>query len=69
MPDNKNAYEIRLSVLQEAVSIEEQNQQRRIEKLQILHPTTLSNYELPADLSAESILETANKLYEFVEGS
>ena len=38
-------------------------------KLQIDAEKNNSSYELPKDLSAGSILETANKLYEFVEGS
>ena len=69
MSDNKNAYEIRLSVLQEAVGIEMENRYRIIEKLQIDADKNNSSYELPTDLSADSVLETANKLYEFVEGS
>ena len=69
MSDNKNAYEIRLSVLQEAVGIEMENRNRIIEKLQINADNNNCDYELPADLSADSVLETANKLYEFVEGS
>ncbi len=65
----QNAYEIRLSVLQEAVGIEMENRHRTIEKLQIDADKNNGSYELPADLSADSVLETANKLYEFVEGS
>ena len=65
----QNAYEIRLSVLQEAVGIEMENRNRIIEKLQINADNNNCDYELPADLSADSVLETANKLYEFVEGS
>jgi len=65
----QSAYEIRLSVLQEAVGIEMENRHRTIEKLQIDADKNNGSYELPADLSADSVLETANKLYEFVEGS
>jgi len=65
----QSAYEIRLSVLQEAVGIEMENRYRIIEKLQIDADKNNSSYELPTDLSADSVLETANKLYEFVEGS
>ena len=69
MSDNKNAYEIRLSVLQEALGLEMVNRDQLITKLQIDAEKNNSSYELPKDLSTDSVLETANKLYEFVEGS
>ena len=69
MSDNKNAYEIRLSVLQEAVGLEMSNRDHLITKLQIDADKNNSSYELPKDLSPDSVLETANKLYGFVEGS
>ena len=69
MSDNKNAYEIRLSVLQEAVGLEMSNRDQLITKLQIDAEKNNGSYELPKDLSTDSVLETANKLYGIVEGS
>jgi len=69
MSDNKNAYEIRLSVLQEALGLLMVNRDQLITKLQIDAEKNNRSYELPKDLSTDSVLDTANKLYGFVEGS
>ena len=66
---NQNAYEIRLSVLQEAVVLEMSNRDQLITKLQIDAEKNNGSYELPKDLSPDQVLKTANKLYKFVEGS
>lgn len=66
---NQNAYEIRLSVLQEAVVLEMSNREQLITKLQIDAEKNNGSYELPKDLSPDQVLKTANKLYKFVEGS
>ena len=66
---NQNAYEIRLSVLQEAVVLEMSNREQLITKLQIDAEKNNGSYALPKDLSPDQVLKTANKLYKFVEGS
>jgi len=63
---NKNAYEIRLEVLQMAVGMIDASYYAQLDKVR--HIAKDQPYELPEDTRVRDALRTAKKLYAFVEG-
>lgn len=69
---NKNAYEIRLDVLQMAKDLEMHNIYLRQEEVRLNHEKSTEYLEYPESVMAndklfDKILGTANKLYSFIE--
>lgn len=69
---NKNAYEIRLDVLQMAKDLEMHNVYLRQEEIRLNHEKSSEYLEYPESVMAtddlyNKILNTANKLYSFIE--
>ena len=69
---NKNAYEIRLDVLQMAKDLEMHNVYLRQEEIRLNHEKSSEYLEYPETVMAtddlyNKILNTANKLYSFIE--
>lgn len=69
---NKNAYEIRLDVLNMAKDLEMHNVYLRQEEIRTNHEKTTEFLEYPESVMAneklfDKILGTANKLYSFIE--
>jgi hypothetical protein len=69
---NKNAYEIRLDVLNMAKDLEMHNVYLRQEEIRINHEKNAEFLEYPEAVMAndklfDKILGTANKLYSFIE--
>ena len=64
---NKNAYEIRLEVLQSAIGLAESNYYQQVDKVR--HDAgEKGQYTLPEDTRVRDALRIAKKLYAFVEG-
>ena len=71
-PSNKNAYEIRLDVLNMAKDLEMHNIYLRQEEIRVNHEKSTEFLEYPETVMAtdklfDKILGTANKLYSFIE--
>ena len=69
---NKNAYEIRLDILQMAKDLEMHNVYLRQEEVRTNHEKTKEFLEYPESVMTndkfyDKVLETANKLYYFIE--
>jgi len=69
---NKNAYEIRLDVLQMAKDLEMHNVYLRQEEIRLNHEKSTEYLEYPESVMVtddlqNKILSTANKLYSFIE--
>lgn len=69
---NKNAYEIRLDVLNMAKDLEMHNVYLRQEEIRVNHEKSSEYLEYPESVMAneklfDKILGTANKLYSFIE--
>lgn len=69
---NKNAYEIRLDVLQMAKDLEMHNVYLRQEEIRLNYEKSSEYLEYPESVMAtddlyNKILNTANKLYSFIE--
>ena len=63
---NKNAYEIRLAVLQSAIELADSAYYQRLDKVR--HEAgEKGTYELPEDTRVKEALRIAKKLYAFVE--
>lgn len=64
---NKNAYEIRLEVLQSAIGLADSAYYQQLDKVR--HDAgEKGSYELPEDTRVRDALRIAKKLYAFVEG-
>lgn len=71
-PSNKNAYEIRLDVLQMAKDLEMHNVYLRQEEIRLNHEKSTEYLEYPESVMVtddlqNKILTTANRLYSFIE--
>ena len=71
-PSNKNAYEIRLDVLQMAKDLEMHNVYLRQEEIRLNHEKSTEYLEYPESVMVNDdlqnkILSTANRLYSFIE--
>lgn len=71
-PSNKNAYEIRLDVLQMAKDLEMHNVYLRQEEIRLNHEKSTEYLQYPESVMAndklfDKILSTANRLYSFIE--
>ena len=65
---NKSGYEIRLEVLQMAMSLASERYHQRCEQQRyIAEKTNASAYELPVDNRVTEALKLADELYGFVE--
>jgi hypothetical protein len=65
---NKNAYEIRLEVLQSAIELADSAHYQRLDKVR--HEAgEKGTYELPEDTRVKDALRIAKKLYTFVEAA
>ena len=65
---NKSGYEIRLEVLQMAMSLASERYHNRCEQLRyVAEKTNTSTYELPVDNRVTEALKLADELYGFVE--
>ena len=65
---NKNAYEIRLEVLQSAIGLADSAYYQQLDKRRFDAEQSKSPYELPEDTRVRDALRIAKKLYAFVEG-
>lgn len=65
---NKNAYEIRLEVLQSAISLASDTYYQQLEKARN-DAGEKGQYTLPEDTRVRDTLRIAKKLYAFVEGA
>ncbi len=66
--NGKNAYEIRLEVLQLAMSQTDSAYYNEVERTRSARPDDKGPYELPEDKRVRDALKIAKKLYAFVEG-
>ena len=66
--NGKNAYEIRLEVLQMAMGQAESAHYNEIDRIKSARPDEKGPYELPEDKRVRDALKIAKKLYAFVEG-
>lgn len=66
--NGKNAYEIRLEVLQLAMSQTDSAYYNEVERVRSARPDDKGPYELPEDKRVRDALKIAKKLYAFVEG-
>lgn len=66
---NKNAYEIRLEVLQSAISIAESAYYQQLDKRRFDAEQSKGTYEVPEDTRVRDALRIAKKLYAFVEAA
>ena len=64
----KNAYEIRLEVLQMAIGQTESAYYQEVDRIRSARPDDKGPYELPEDKRVRDALKIAKKLYAFVEG-
>jgi len=64
----KNAYEIRLEVLQLAMSQADSAYYQEVDRIRSARPDDKGEYELPEDKRVRDALKIAKKLYAFVEG-
>jgi hypothetical protein len=64
----KNAYEIRLEVLQLAMGQADCAYYNEVERTRAARPDDKGPYELPEDKRVRDALKIAKKLYAFVEG-
>jgi len=66
----KNAYEIRLEVLQMAMNLADNRWHQQLDKARFeAERTETGTYELPEDKREREALRLAKKLYSFVENS
>lgn len=66
--NGKNAYEIRLEVLQLAISQTDSAYYQEVDRIRSARPDDKGSYELPEDKRVRDALKIAKKLYAFVEG-
>jgi hypothetical protein len=66
--NSKNAYEIRLEVLQMAMGQAESSYYHEVDRIRSARPDDKGPYELPEDKRVRDALKIAKKLYAFVEG-
>ena len=66
--NSKNAYEIRLEVLQMAMGHADSAHYNEIDRIRCARPDDKGTYELPEDKRVRDALKIAKKLYAFVEG-
>jgi hypothetical protein len=66
--NGKNAYEIRLEVLQMAIGQTESAYYQEVDRIRAARPDDKGPYELPEDKRVRDALKIAKKLYAFVEG-
>ena len=66
---NKNAYEIRLSVLSEAIGLLMEQRNHQIEALQMEAEKSDQTYRVPPEVTAQEVLRMSGELYGFVEGT
>ena len=64
----KNAYEIRLEVLQMAINQTESSYHQEVDRIRSARPDDKGPYELPEDKRVRDALKIAKKLYAFIEG-
>jgi len=64
----KNAYEIRLEVLQMAIGQTDSAYYQEVDRIRSARPDDKGEYELPEDKRVRDALKIAKKLYAFVEG-
>jgi len=65
----KNAYEIRLEVLQMAMGLADNRWHQQLDKVRFDAEKDNSTYELPEDKREREALRLAKKLYSFVENN
>jgi hypothetical protein len=66
--NGKNAYEIRLEVLQLAMGQADSAYYHEVDRIRSSRPDDKGPYELPEDKRVRDALKIAKKLYAFVEG-